>query len=261
MGKIVTYNGKVVKGSSGMIASVPGVPAGLPAKTMRFDFHYDHFNPIEGLIDHSAQGFIWTHVHDDVYDFHYDNPIWVMNYGLSQQTGLFNVYAYKGGGGTVYPFGTHDMDVIDSNLSGVMAVTSLFNSARGVRNCVLKNTGDIVDAYALFYHNLIKLETINSLDLHSVNNIRYMMYGCKYLTSELNITLSGHVTDCSSAFYGCTKVPGGALDLYNQLSSQETLPSSYSNCFKNCGRGTTTGAAELAQIPTSWGGTMAEGNE
>lgn len=25
--------------------------------------------------------------------------------------------------------------------------------------------------------------------------------------------------------------------------------------FKNCGKGTTTGAAELAQIPSDWGGT------
>jgi hypothetical protein len=50
-------------------------------------------------------------------------------------------------------------------------------------------------------------------------------------------------------------VESGALALYQQAGSQATPPSSYSNCFAGCGRDTVTGAAELAQIPTDWGGT------
>ena len=43
--------------------------------------------------------------------------------------------------------------------------------------------------------------------------------------------------------------------MYQQMSTQATPPTSYTDTFKNCGRDTTTGAAELAQIPESWGGT------
>ena len=40
--------------------------------------------------------------------------------------------------------------------------------------------------------------------------------------------------------------------LYNQLSTQTTPPSSHSQTFYDCGSNTTTGSAELAQIPSDW---------
>lgn len=50
-------------------------------------------------------------------------------------------------------------------------------------------------------------------------------------------------------------VKSGILNAYNYLSSTVTT---YNNMtFKNCGSNTVTGAAELAQIPSSWGGTGA----
>lgn len=64
------------------------------------------------------------------------------------------------------------------------------------------------------------------------------------------------VVDISSAFLGDRNVESGALALYNQASSQQNPPSNYSACFGNCGDYTQTGREELAQIPTSWGGTM-----
>ena len=59
-------------------------------------------------------------------------------------------------------------------------------------------------------------------------------------------------------YWHCHKVEGGALDMYNQLKNY-TYQSSYDyvDCFRECGRDTVTGAAELAQIPSSWGGTGA----
>jgi hypothetical protein len=58
-------------------------------------------------------------------------------------------------------------------------------------------------------------------------------------------------------FNDCLNVQSGALALYQQASTQTTPPSEYYNTFYNCGSNTTTGAAELAQIPSSWGGTGA----
>jgi hypothetical protein len=65
-------------------------------------------------------------------------------------------------------------------------------------------------------------------------------------------------TNVAGMFGGAKNVESGALALYQQMSTQDNPPSSYSSCFYQCGSNTVTGAAELAQIPTSWGGTMAE---
>lgn len=40
------------------------------------------------------------------------------------------------------------------------------------------------------------------------------------------------------------------FDPYNPLNLPANTPTSHNNTFKNCGRDTTTGAAELAQIPS-----------
>jgi len=47
-------------------------------------------------------------------------------------------------------------------------------------------------------------------------------------------------------------VESGALALYQQASTQATPPAYHHYTFYRCGRDTTTGAAELAQIPSSW---------
>lgn len=228
--------------------------SGLPAKTMRFDFKYDHFDPTTGLP--SITEFTWTHVEDDVYDFHCDNTVWAYNYiNPSSAQGLFNAYYPLVG---YYPMSDHQFDIIDSNLTGVTVINRFFNAARQVKNCVLKNTGSVTDATSLFYHsNKCRLVSINSLNLSSAVYIDNLFRLCEYLTSPLAITLSGSVLTCTSAFNGAKNVPSGALALYNSLSSQSTLPIRYSSCFTNCGTNTVGGAEELAQIPTSWGGTMA----
>lgn len=233
---------------------VPPGPAPLAPKTMRFDFHYDHFDPTTGLP--SITGFIWTHVEADIYDFHYDNEVWAYDYrSPSQAKGLFDIYQ----SGKDYPMSSHQFDIVDSNLAGVTVLNRFFQSGRQVKNCVLKNTGDVIDATSLFYSSRrCSLVSINSLDFSSVLYMSNMFRLCDYLTSPLDITLSGSVLSCSGAFDGAKHVPSGALALYNSLSSQSTLPANYTNCFTNCGASTTTGAAELAQIPTSWGGTMVE---
>ena len=57
-------------------------------------------------------------------------------------------------------------------------------------------------------------------------------------------------------FKGCRNVESGILAMYNHLSSISTI-TTHSDCFKDCGVDTVTGAAELEQIPADWGGTAA----
>jgi hypothetical protein len=70
-------------------------------------------------------------------------------------------------------------------------------------------------------------------------------------------TISATPTNVSSMFKGCTRVLGGAPQVYQQFASQATPPSTTTNCFTDCGSGSTVGTADLAQIPSSWGGTGA----
>jgi hypothetical protein len=61
------------------------------------------------------------------------------------------------------------------------------------------------------------------------------------------------VTNVNWLFSGCKNVESGALDVYNYLSALPGI-TAYNNAFQNCGYNTTTGRAELEQIPSSWGG-------
>lgn len=262
--KFYAYNGKLISPSAGKVLGFSGPPP-LTTRSIRFDFHYDNFDPTTGLADRSSIGATWTHVVDDVYDFHFENTVWYCTKYMSptqNEGGLFNIYSYREGSSTYFPMNLHSYDIIDSNLSGVTDAHKLLTSARRCVNCVLKNTGDILDASEMLSggNQSASLKTLNALDLHSATDIHNLLSRSTSLVSALDITLSGNVTNCSSAFQNCSKVPSGALALYNSLSSQATPPSNYSNCFTYCGRSAAQDApihAEMAQIPTSWGGTMA----
>lgn len=206
----------------------------LAPRSMRFDFKYDHFNPITGLTDLSAQGFIWTHVADDVYDFHYDNADWGVRTISGSTGGLFNVYRTGTGSSVVYPMTQHQFDVLDMDMTGVTTVSSLFASAWSVQNIFsIRNTSSVTNFNSFIAHSArtVAIPSLPLFDTSSAVDVTYMCRNTK-------------------------KVNSGSLALYQQMSSQATPPSSYSGCFQNCGSSTTQGKAERAQIPTTWGGTM-----
>lgn len=104
------------------------------------------------------------------------------------------------------------------------------------------------------FSNCTNLTNVALFDTSSVTNMDEMFYGCASLTS-IPLFDTSNVTSMNGTFIGCTNVESGALALYQQASTQTTPPSSHTNTFNNCGSNTVTGAAELAQIPSSWGGT------
>lgn len=106
------------------------------------------------------------------------------------------------------------------------------------------------------FNSLSYLSSVCLFDTSAVTDMNSMFYYCTSLT---NIPLfnTSSVTDMSNCFSVCYNVQSGALALYQQASTQTTPPSQYANCFQYCGSDTQTGAAELAQIPQSWGGTGA----
>jgi len=211
--------------------------AGLPAKTMRFDFKYDHFDPTT-LTDFGGIGATWTHVHDDIYDFYYNNTNWgSRTWSNAGAGGLFNTYAYRSGSSYVYPMTLHEYDVIDMNLEGVTDVSQLLGSAYKVKNLFsIRNTG-----------------SVTNFDRFLAHGTRQMLY------TSIPLFDTSSATNVSMMCVNTRNVTTGALALYTQMSTQTTPPATYNGCFTNCGSDTVTGAAELAQIPTSWGGTMSSG--
>ena len=231
---VFTYNGKRISLSSGKVLGKKALPA-LAPRSMRFDFKYDHFNPITDMPDLSGSGLIWTHVANDVYDFHYDNANWGYRKTAFGNGGLFNLYGYQSGSGNVLPMTKHQFDVLDMDMTGVTDVSYLFNSAWSVQNIFsIRNTSAVTNFNFFIGHGgrIIAIPSIPLFDTSSAADVSYMFRNTGYVES-------------------------GALALYQQMANQATPPSSHQGCFRDCGAGTTTGAAELAQIPTSWGGTMA----
>jgi len=125
---------------------------------------------------------------------------------------------------------------------------------------IVSGTTDVYDVYksgqSFMYFlsgstNVVEVLGANTTD---ITNMNFMFAECTSLT---NIPLfdTSKVTTMNNMFLNCTNVQSGALALYQQASTQTNPPSDHYNTFSNCGSNTVTGAAELAQIPSSWGGT------
>ena len=171
--------------------------------------------------------------------------------------------------------------------SALQATNSMFNRCNLLASVPLFDTSSVTDMKNMFRncYNLTQLpqystssatimgglcygcsnlESVPLFDTSSVTTFIYIDGGSRYgafgqCTALKTVPLfdTSSATNTSYMFSGCTAVESGALALYTQASTQTTPPTSYSGMFANCGSGTTTGAAELAQIPASWGGTGA----
>ena len=95
-----------------------------------------------------------------------------------------------------------------------------------------------------------KLLGLNSTGV--TNMERFEDCAHNYLIGTIPLFDTTALTNVTNAFYETYKVEGGALALYQQMSTQTNVPSSHSGCFRACGRDTETGSAELAQISSGW---------
>lgn len=151
------------------------------------------------------------------------------------------------------------------NLAGLsLPNTTSLNSAFKAGNnqySFFTNIGPITTSSALtdveqMFYGARYLTTAPYFETSGVTNMKSILYNCFEITA-LPLYHTDSVTNADTAFSSCFAVESGALALYNQMSSQTNVPRRHSSTFRYCGRDTTAGAAELAQIPSSWGGTMA----
>lgn len=168
-------------------------------------------------------------------------------------------------------------EVLGANTEGITNMKYMFNSCNSLTTVALFDTSSVTDMQYMFYKcsaltsvplfdtssaiwmshmfdQCSSLTTVPLIDTSSATNMDYMFYKCTSLTA-VQLFDTTMLDNMDYMFNNCYNVESGALALYNQASTQRSPPSSHVATFYHCGSDTTTGAAELAQIPASWGGT------
>ena len=97
------------------------------------------------------------------------------------------------------------------------------------------------------------LESIPAFDYSSAESLEDA-FGNNISLKTVPVINAPNATDVRHIFMNCVNVESGALACFQAMSTQATPPQDHSRAFENCGIDTPTGAAELAQIPSSWGG-------
>jgi surface protein len=143
------------------------------------------------------------------------------------------------------------------NTENITSMQHTFSGCTGLTTPANWSTGNVT-RMELIYNGCRNLSVFPRFDTSKVVDFSSTFTGCDNISDSIPDYDTHNMTNVSMAFSGCRKVTGGALSLYNKLSTQAVPPTTYFSCFYACGRNTTTGAEELAQIPTSWGGTMTE---
>lgn len=192
-------------------------------------------------------------------------------------SGTSDVYDVYKSGTNYYMFldrSTNVVEVLGANTTGITHMGDMFYGCTSLTTVHLFNTSSVINMGGMFY-SCTSLTSVPLFDTSSVNNMNSMFQNCTSLTSvplfnthsvtymaamfqkctsltSVPLFNTSMVTDMSGMFLNCKNVQSGALALYQQASTQANPPSTHTGAFKNCGSDTTTGAAELAQIPEDW---------
>lgn len=152
--------------------------------------------------------------------------------------------------GKLLPATTGDTVVLKAESSGVTNMSQLFSGCSALKDVYEIDTGSATNMLMMFY-GCRSLTAAPDMDTGSATVMSQMFMYCEGL-EYVPLLDTSSVTDVEFMFSGCTNVKGGALALYTQMSTQAVPPARHPNCFEDCGVNTATGAAELAQIPSSW---------
>lgn len=142
------------------------------------------------------------------------------------------------------------LEVLGGNTTNITRMSDIFAGCTSLTSVSLFDTSSVTLMAAMF-NGCSSLTTVPLFDTSNVTNMSGMFARCTSLTTVLLFDTS-KVTDISFMFEQCYNVESGALALYQQASSQAIPPWRHDMAFYDCGINTTTGSAELAQIPSDW---------
>lgn len=167
------------------------------------------------------------------------------------------------------------IEILDGNLQNVTKLRFLCGDQTSLKSVWNLNTSDNLTVCYDMFVNCSSLTQVPLFDTSNVEEFLLMFKGCSSLTSVPAFDTSrgtnfqsmfedcvnlltipqiatGSATDVRYIFKNCYRASTGILSIYNQMSSQSIPPSLHTEAFKDCGRDSVTGAAELAQIPSDW---------
>ena len=220
MSEITSINSSLIQIGGNLLQVITEPP--LPPYTLRLKF-------TEGVTPTFSNGTgVQVSYSPNIWDLTYENSNWSSL--LEYQSNL--------------------LEVIDANASNVESMIYLFNNCTSLTSVPLFDTHNVTYMLGMFYL-CNSLTSVPLYDTSKVTNMDYMFTGCTSLTS-IPLFDTSKVTDMDFMFADCSNVETGALALYQQASSQANPPSNHTQTFYNCGSNTTTGVAELAQIPSDW---------
>ena len=253
MTTIYTINNKVLKNSVTdkwliKIPVDPYNPLGLPSNTIRVRTRngnepigtYDTATLVPGTTDVYDVYRSGTDFSNFFYNFNSAEIIEVLGANTTDIINMEHMFCNCSLLTTIPLFDTSSVERMRSTFEGCSVLTAI----------PLFDTSSVTTMERMFY-GCTSLTSVPLFDTSSVTNMSNMFYGCSSLTTVPLFDTSS-VTDMSDMFRDCSNVESGALALYNQASTQTTSPSYHMRTFRNCGSNTTTGAAELEQIPSGW---------
>jgi surface protein len=176
---------------------------------------------------------------DDTWDVTYQNTDW---------SGLFY-------------FESNLIEVLGANTSDVRimgGIDGCFEQCTSLTSVAAFNTENVTTMQRMFAE-CGHLESLPVFDMSSNIDISAMCLNCQSLQYVPLFANTGSLDDVEKAFEDCIYVLNGAFDLYQQLSTQDKLPTKHYNCFRNCGYYTDSGQLDLSQIPPDWGGPDSDG--
>ena len=144
--------------------------------------------------------------------------------------------------------------LLNTYSSNTTTTNYMFRNCSSLTTIPAFNLTRVTSAGSMF-EGCSSLTTVPALNLSQASNgLGGMFKGCSSLTTMPSITIPYSLRSCSSMFEECINIESGILDMYNTLYTAlyNARSTYYSSCFKNCGSNTTAGAAELAQVPSTW---------
>lgn len=217
---MLKYNGRIITKNDRWIGvHIPPIPE----NTIRLRFtvgHVPQFAWGDATCIDSERN-IWDLTTDNWYDF------------LSDQTEL--------------------LEILGGNTSNITFMADAFWGCTKLYKVALFDTSNVTYTSGMFW-GCTALEEVPLFDLSNCENAHAMFEWCSSLKHIPLFNTSKLETACYM-FSGCNNVESGAYALYQQMVADGV--EEHTDTFTNCGSNTVTGAAELAQIPSSWGGTGA----
>lgn len=229
---MLKFNNRVLNYNSRWLGEVIDLnPLNLPRRTIRVQlrpnttwYYYGEPTIVHTPISDGMATIETVDAVNLIYDVTWDDPIW---YRLLYQQPV--------------------MRVLGANTTEVTSMEGTFGYTY-IEESVLFDTSNVTNLSGAFsYCRFVEFPMFNTHNVTEFDSLCDQGYYLKHVP----------LLDTSSAvnvdfmFVDCHNVESGALELYNQLSSQGTV-TSHEGTFYNCGDQTTTGAAELAQIPEDW---------